>query len=124
MPIDLAQVDWLYVVVLAVFVYFATFVGNLLSFNRRGAAAVLSALLFVALFVFWTYYPHRVPLLPRTLTMPNAPASMATPAPAAPSAPAAQKPRNPVTDITPPRNPVTDVTPPAAPATPPAAPTR
>jgi hypothetical protein len=124
MPIDLAQVDWLYVVVLAVFAYFATFVGNLLSFNRRGAAAVLSALLFVALFVFWTYYPHRVPLLPRTLTMPNAPASTATPAPAAPSAPAAQKPRNPVTDITPPRNPVTDVMPPAAPATPPAAPTR
>ena len=37
MPIDLAQVDWLYVVVLAVFAYFATFVGNLLSFNHRGA---------------------------------------------------------------------------------------
>jgi hypothetical protein len=121
MPIDLAQVDWLYVVVLAVFAYFATFVGNLLTFNHRGAGAVLSALLFVALFVFWTYYPHRVPLLPRTL----APASTATPAPAAPAAPAApQKPRNPVTDITPPRNPVTDVTPPAAPATPPAAPAR
>jgi hypothetical protein len=125
MPIDLAQVDWLYVIVLAVFAWFATFVGNLLSFNHRGAAAVLSALLFVAIFVFWTYYPHRVPLLPRTLTMPNLPASTATPAPAAPAAPAApQKPRNPVTDITPPRNPVTDVTPPAAPATPPAVPAR
>jgi hypothetical protein len=122
MPIDLAQVDWLYVVVLAVFAYLATFVGNLLSFNHRGAGAVLSALLFVVLFVFWTYYPHRVPLLPRTLTIPNSPASTATPAPAAPAAPAApQKPRNPVTDITPPRNPVTDVTPPAAP---PAAPAR
>ena len=122
MPIDLTQVDWLYVIVLAVFACFATFIGNLLSFNHRGAAAVLSALLFVAIFVFWTYYPHRVPLLPRTLTMPN---SSATPAPAAPAAPAApQKPRNPVTDITPPRNPVTDVTPPAAPATPPAAPAR
>ena len=124
MPIDLAQVDWLYVIVLAVFVGFATFVGNLLSFGHRGAAAVLSALLFVAIFVFWTYYPHRVPLLPRTLTLPNS-ATTATPAPAAPAAPAApQKPRNPVTDITPPRNPVTDVTPPAAPATPPAAPAR
>jgi len=122
MPIDLAQVDWLYVVVLAVFAYFATFVGNLLSFNHRGAAAALSALLFVALFVFWTYYPHRVPLLPRTLTMPNSPVSTATPAPAVPVAP--QKPRNPVTDITPPRNPVTDVTPPVAPATPPVAPAR
>lgn len=125
MPIDLAQVDWLYVAVLAVFAYLATFVGNLLSFNRRGAAAMLSALLFVALFVFWTYYPHRVPLLPRTLTMPNSPASTATPATPAPAAPAApQKPRNPVTDITPPRNPITDVTPPATPATPPTAPAR
>ncbi len=125
MPIDLAQVDWLYVIVLAVFAWFATFIGNLLSFNHRGAAAMLSALLFVTIFVFWTYYPHRVPLLPRTLTMPNSSASTAMPAPAAPAAPPApQKPRNPVTDITPPRNPVTDVTPPAAPATPPAAPAR
>ena len=125
MPIDLAQVDWLYVIVLAVFVFVATFVGNFLSFNHRGTAAVLSTLLFVAIFVFWTYYPHRVPLLPRTLTMPNSPASMVTPSPTAPAAPAApQKPRNPVTDITPPRNPVTDITPPAAPATPPSAPAR
>ena len=36
MPIDLAQVDWLYVVVLAVFAFVATFVGNLLSFGHRG----------------------------------------------------------------------------------------
>ena len=119
MPIDLAQVDWLYVAVLAVFAFVATFVGSLLSFGRRWTAAVLSALLFVAIFVFWTYYPHRVPLLPRAITMPGS-ASQLRPAPAAPAAPAApQKPRNPVTDITPPRNPVTDVTPPAAPAAPP-----
>jgi hypothetical protein len=125
MPIDLAQVDWLYVVVLAVFVALATFVGNLLSFNRRGAAAVLSAVLFSALFVFWTYYPHRVPFLPRTLSSPQATTETKAPPPAAPTAPAApQKPRNPVTDITPPQNPVTDVTPPAAPANPPAAPAR
>jgi hypothetical protein len=125
MPIDLAQVDWLYVVVLAVFVALATFVGNLLSFNRRGAAAVLSAVLFSALFVFWTYYPHRVPFLPRTLSIPQATTETKAPPPAAPTAPAApQKPRNPVTDITPPQNPVTDVTPPAAPANPPAAPAR
>ena len=125
MPIDLAQVDWLYVAVLALFVFAATFVGNLLSFNHRLTAAVLSALLFVAIFVFWTYYPHRVPLLPRTITMPNSAASTVAPAPVAPAAPAVpQKPRNPVTDITPPRNPVTDVTPPAAPSAPPATPAR
>src|SRR6185437_16931763 len=125
MPIDLAQVDWLYVVVLAVFVALATFVGNLLSFNRRGAAAILSAVLFSALFVFWTYYPHRVPFLPRTLTNPQAATTTQVPAAPAPVVPAApQKPRNPVTDITPPRNPATDVTPPATPAAPPAAPAR
>jgi hypothetical protein len=132
MPIDLSQVDWLYVVVLAILVFVATYVGGLLSFGRRWTGATLSTLLFVALFVFWTYYPHRVPLLPKTITLPNAPATTAAPQPppAAPAAP--QKPKNPVSDITP-RNPVTDVTPPAAapapstpatPATPPAAPAR
>jgi hypothetical protein len=121
MPIDLVQVDWLYVAVLAIFVFVTTFVGGVLSFGHRWTGATLSALLFVALFVFWTYYPHRVPL-PKTITLPNGATNTAAPAPAAPAAPAApQKPRNPVTDITP-RNPVTDVTPPAAPATPPPAP--
>src|SRR5262245_43490195 len=124
MPIDLTQVDWLYVVILAVFVFLTTLVGSLLSFGHRWTASTLSALLFAALFVFWPYYRPRVPL-PRTTRMPPAaPASTATPAPAAPTAPAApQRPRNPVTDITP-RNPVTDVTPPASPPTspPPAAP--
>ena len=37
MPIDLSAVDWVYVGVLAVFAFFATVVGNLLSFN--GAVA-------------------------------------------------------------------------------------
>ena len=121
MPIDLSQVDWLYVAVLAVFVFVTTFVASVLSFGHRWTSAVLSALLFVALFVFWTYYPHRVPL-PKTISLPNAPTNTAAPAPAPPEAPPTpQKPRNPVTDITP-RNPVTDVTPPAAPATPPVAP--
>jgi hypothetical protein len=133
MPIDLSQVDWLYVVVLAILVFVATYVGGLLSFGRRLMGAALSTLLFVALFVFWTYYPHRVPLLPKTITLPNAPATTAAPSQPAPAAPAApQRPKNPVTDITP-RNPVTDVTPPAAaptpstpatPETPPAAPAR
>ena len=133
MPIDLSQVDWLYVIVLAILVFAATYVGGVLSFGRRWIAATLSTLLFVALFVFWTYYPHRVPLLPKTITLPNAPATTAAPQQPPPAAPAApQRPKNPVTDITP-RNPVMDVTPPAAaptpstpatPATPPAAPAR
>jgi hypothetical protein len=39
MPIDLGQVDWLYVAVLAVFAFVANFVANLLSFNHRLIAA-------------------------------------------------------------------------------------
>ena len=64
MPIDLSQVDWLYVVVLGILVFVSTIVGGVVSFGHRWTAATLSTLLFVALFVFWTYYPHRVPLLP------------------------------------------------------------
>jgi hypothetical protein len=100
MPIDLTQVDWLYVAVLAVFVLISTALGNLLSFNHRGAAAVLSAAVFITIFVAWTYYPHHLPL-PTTLAGPKTP--VAAPAPAVPAQPAAPvKPRNPVTDITPP----------------------
>ena len=121
MPIDLAQVDWLYVILLAVFVAVSTFLGGLLSFRRRGAGAVLSAVLFAVIFIFWTYYPHRVPFLPRTISTAQDAAVKPAPAPVAPAAP--QRPSNPVKDITPPKNPVTDVTPPA-PASPPATPAR
>jgi len=62
MPIDLATVDWVYVGVLAVFAFLASIVGNLLSFNHRGIAAILTAIVFAALFVAWTYYPHGFPL--------------------------------------------------------------
>jgi hypothetical protein len=100
-PIDWASVNWVYVGVLAVFAFFATIVGNLLSFNHRGFGAVLSALIFAAIFVFWSYYPHHLPLPTRLAPQP-APAAAAAPvAPAKPAAPS--PPRNPVTDITPPR---------------------
>ena|ERR1700692_2985641 len=97
MPIDLAQVDWLYVAVLAVFAFVANFVANLLSFNRRGLAASLAAILFAAIFVFWTYYPHGLPLLPTSIA--GQKSAVTTAVPAVPAAP--QRPSNPVTDITP-----------------------
>jgi hypothetical protein len=100
MPIDLGQVDWLYVAILAVFVFVANYIGNLLSFRRRGLGAVLAALLFTAIFVFWTYYPHGLPL-PTSLTGPKPAVTTAAPA-AAPAPVAPQRPSNPVTDITPP----------------------
>src|SRR5689334_14944140 len=115
MPIDLAQVDWPYVAVLAIFVFVTTLIGGVLSFGHRWTAATLSALLFVGLFVFWTYYPHGMPL-PKTITLPNAPTSTAAPAtsPAVPAAP-------PTVPATPPTAPAT---PPSAPAAPPASPPR
>jgi hypothetical protein len=109
-PIDWANVNWAYVVVLTVFVFIAAGIGNLLSFNRRGWGALLSALLFAVIFVFWSYYPHHLPLPTRlsTETAEHEPAGM----PAAPAATKPQKPANPVTDVTPPKNPVTTITPP------------
>jgi hypothetical protein len=98
MPIDLATVDWLYVGVLAVFVLVASAIGNLLSFSRTGFGAILSALAFAAIFVAWTYYPHGLPL-PTTLAGKTPEVTAAPPTAPPPATP--QRPRNPVTDITP-----------------------
>ena len=84
---DWASVDWLYVAVLAVFVFFSTLIGVLLSFKRAFVSALLSTLLFAAAFVFWTYYPHGLPL-PISVAAQKAPATPATPAsPATSSSP-------------------------------------
>jgi hypothetical protein len=37
-------------------------VGNAVAFKRSVLGAVLSTLLFVTGFFFWTYYPHNFPL--------------------------------------------------------------
>jgi Gpi18-like mannosyltransferase len=62
LPIDLAAVNWVYVGVLAVFVFLSAFIGNLLSLNHRGLASVLAAIVFAVIFVAWTYFPHGLPL--------------------------------------------------------------
>ncbi|MGA7518120.1 MAG: hypothetical protein WBW28_14370, partial [Pseudolabrys sp.] len=59
--IDWANVNWLYVIVLAIFVFLSTMIGTLLSFRYVFYSAVLSASLFAAAFVFWNYYPHGLP---------------------------------------------------------------
>jgi hypothetical protein len=115
MPIDLAQVDWLYVGVLTIMAFLASLIGSLLSFHQRMKGALLSALLFAVMFLGWTYYPHGLPL-PTGLTIQKS--SAVAPAPAVQATPAAPaRPANPVTDITPPKNPVTDITPPRNPVT-------
>lgn len=101
MPINFGEVDWLYVAVLALFAFVANVVANLLSFNHRVIAAVLAAAVFAGIFVFWTYYPHGLPLLPTSIA--GQKSTLTTGAAVAPLAPAASpRPSNPVTDITPP----------------------
>lgn len=95
--IDWASVNWVYVILLALFAFICSLIGNAVAFKRAVLGAVLTALLFTAGFIFWTYYPHNLPL-------PTLPVEQktATPAPAAPAVPGpAAKPSNPVKDITP-----------------------
>jgi hypothetical protein len=71
---------------------------------------LLSALLFAAAFVFWSYYPHENLPLPTAFSGQTTPvtaiAARPAPAPVVPAAPAAPvKPANPVTTISPPAEP-------------------
>ncbi|MFM1813468.1 MAG: hypothetical protein RLZ98_163 [Pseudomonadota bacterium] len=60
MPIDPAQVNWLYVLLYAVFVFFASLIGHGLTFNSKTIGALLTTILFSAMFVAWHYYPHGI----------------------------------------------------------------
>lgn len=65
MAIDWAAVDWLNIGLLSAFVFLAALIGNALSFRSRLAAGILTALLFAAIYIFWTYYLHgTVPVPP------------------------------------------------------------
>lgn len=108
MQIDWQNVNWAYVVVLAVFVFVSTLIGSLVSLRRHVLASILSAVVFSAIFVFWSYYPHHLPLPTSlnspgptvTITAPPAAKPAAAPA-AAPTPPAPVKPVDPATDATP-----------------------
>lgn len=97
-PIDWASVNWLYFVLLIALVFVTTLIGSLLSFHRHIVAALISAVLFAGLFMFWMYYPHHLPLPSSPVRTVAAPAPPAT-APATPAAPA--RPANPVREIAP-----------------------
>jgi len=62
MPIDWGAVNWVNVGLLSVFAFVAALIGNLLSFKHRLAGAILTALFFAVLYIFWTYYPHGLVL--------------------------------------------------------------
>jgi hypothetical protein len=94
MAIDLSTVNWIYVALMAAFVFVAALLGSIISFRNRVGGAVIAAILFAAAFVYWTYYPH--PGLPGPTSVGSiVPASSTAPAPAA----AAAAPANPVSTI-------------------------
>ncbi len=65
MSIDWNAVDWVMVGLLSSFAFLSALVGNVLSFKNRWIGAVLTGVLFAALYIFWTYYPHGL-VLPGT----------------------------------------------------------
>jgi hypothetical protein len=62
LPIDWANVNWNYVAALVLLVFVCTFLGTALSLKRTFLGCLLTSLLFGAAFMFWTYYPHDLPL--------------------------------------------------------------
>src|SRR5208282_2085426 len=59
MGIDLAMVNWVFVVVMAALAFVAALLGNLIAFRNRFVAAIIAGVLFAAFFVAWNYYPHN-----------------------------------------------------------------
>jgi hypothetical protein len=62
MPIDWSSVHWLYVGILSVFAFVAALIGQVLAFGNRFFGAILAGVVFAALLVFWSYYPHGIGL--------------------------------------------------------------
>ena len=51
MPIDLSTVNWLFVVLMAVFAFVAALLGSLIAFRNRFAGAIIAGILFAVIFV-------------------------------------------------------------------------
>lgn len=64
MPIDLSAVNWVFVAIMAVFAFVAALLGGLISFRNRIGAALITAILFAAMYVAWNHYPHPQIQLP------------------------------------------------------------
>ena len=62
LPVDWANVNWPYVITLVLLVFVCTFIGTALSLKRTFLGCLLTALPFGTAFMFWTYYPHDLPL--------------------------------------------------------------
>jgi hypothetical protein len=79
LPIDWANVNWPYVSSLIALVFVCAFFGSALSLGRTGRGSVVTALLFAMAFIFWTYYPHDLPLPTLVTPQKTAPSANAQP---------------------------------------------
>ena len=97
-PIDWASVNWLYLVLLLLFVFFCALIGNVIAFKRVLLGAVFAT--YVERVLFLDVFPHNLPLPTSPVGQKVAMPVQAAPPPTlvAPSPPA--KPNNPVRDIT------------------------
>jgi hypothetical protein len=68
MTIDWSTVNWLYVAIMGVFVFVAALIGHLISLGNRIGGALVTAILFCAMYVAWNYYPHPQIQLPIVTT--------------------------------------------------------
>jgi hypothetical protein len=73
LPIDWTNVSWDYVIALVLLVFVCSFLGTAISLKRTFLGCLLTTLFFGAAFMFWTYYPHNLPL--PTLTKQDTPTS-------------------------------------------------
>jgi hypothetical protein len=55
MPIDVSQVPWLFVGLMAAFAFSAAILGSLISFRNRFVGAIIAGVLFGLFFVGWNY---------------------------------------------------------------------
>jgi len=63
MPIDLSNVNWIFVILMGVFAFVAALIGGLIALRSRFFGAILAGILFAAMYVAWNYYPHpQIPL--------------------------------------------------------------
>ncbi len=59
MPINLADIPWTIVGLLAGLTFVASLIGHSLTRNAF-VGAIITVIIFVAVYVFWDYYPHNV----------------------------------------------------------------
>jgi hypothetical protein len=57
MPINWAEIPWMAVGLLAALTFVASLIGHSLTRNAF-VGAIITVIIFVAVFIFWDYYPH------------------------------------------------------------------